>query len=44
MQKHVMPEQVAAVKVNKNPQKSAEILALATGLEPVTYGLTVIAQ
>ena len=26
---------------NKNPQKSAEIVARATGLEPVTYGLTV---
>jgi len=24
----------------KKPQKSAEILARATGLEPVTYGLT----
>ncbi len=36
-----MPEQIAAKYFNKKSAESAEILARATGLEPVTYGLTV---
>lgn len=32
---------ISLEKENKNPQKTAEIVARATGLEPVTYGLTV---
>ena len=36
-----IPEQIAAMKVKKNPGKTGKFLARATGLEPVTYGLTV---
>ena len=35
-----MPEQIAAKYFNKKSAEPAEILARATGLEPVTYGLT----
>ena len=39
--RHFIPEQIAAAKVKKNRRNLREILARATGLEPVTYGLTV---
>jgi len=35
-----MLEQIAAKYFNKKSAEPAEILARATGLEPVTYGLT----
>ena len=37
----LIPEQIAVAKVKKNRRNLRKSLARATGLEPVTYGLTV---